>query len=202
MEPERDAGPPADGAPAEGPSDGDADDALVARCGRGDGAAFSVLVDRHAGRLLRLATTVLGDAAEAEDVVQEAFLRAWREAPRWRPGRARFATWLHRVALNLAIDGRRRRRPAQALDRADAVADPAPLASEDLEAAERGRFVDAALAALPERQRAAVALAYGGTLDQAEAAAALGVSRKAFESLLSRARATLRAALAEEPGHG
>ena len=77
--------------------------------GAGDRAAFNELVGRHGERALRLALRVLGDAAEAEEVAQEAFLRAWQAAAGFDPARARFTTWLHRIVLNLAIDRTRRR---------------------------------------------------------------------------------------------
>ncbi|MGZ8369819.1 MAG: sigma-70 family RNA polymerase sigma factor, partial [Caulobacteraceae bacterium] len=88
----------------------DSDEDLVARAGRGDPAAVQALVARKLPRILALAARMLGDASEAEDVAQEVFLRVWREAPRWRPGEARFDTWMHRVALNLCHDRLRRRR--------------------------------------------------------------------------------------------
>ena len=87
------------------------DDELVAKAGRGDPAAIRSLVDLKLPRVLSLARRMLGDAQEAEDVAQETFVKAWKFAPRWRPGQARFDTWLHRVALNLCYDRLRRRVP-------------------------------------------------------------------------------------------
>ena len=89
---------------------GDPDEALLARVGEGDPAAVRALVARKLPRLLALAGRMLGDAAEAEDVAQETFVRAWKQARDWRPGVAKFDTWLHRVALNLCYDRLRRRR--------------------------------------------------------------------------------------------
>ena len=79
------------------------------RAGKGDQRAIRALIGRKAARVLALAGRMLGDATEAEDVAQETFLRIWRIAPDWRPGEARFDTWLHRVALNLCYDRLRRR---------------------------------------------------------------------------------------------
>ena len=81
----------------------------ITRAAAGDPAAVSSLVDRYSSGVLALATRMLGDAAEAEDVTQETFLRAWKALPTWEP-RAKFSTWLHRVALNLCYDRLRRRR--------------------------------------------------------------------------------------------
>ena len=75
----------------------DPDEELVRRVGQGDPAAIQAMVARKLPRMLALAHRMLGDAAEAEDVAQDAMLRAWKQAPRWLPGQARFDTWLHRV---------------------------------------------------------------------------------------------------------
>jgi len=171
-----------------------ADDAeLLAWAGAGDRAAFELLMARHGERALRLALRVVGDPAEAEDVAQEAFLRAWRAAARFDPDRARASTWLHRIVLNLAIDRTRRRRAAPpSLDLAEGLPDPAAGPDAGLDAEAEREALDAALAELPPRQRAAVALAYEAGLSGAEAAAALSVSERALEGLLRRARLLLR----------
>lgn len=170
------------------------------RIGAGDARAAETLVRRRLPRLVSLARRILGDAAEAEDVAQEVFLRVWRQAPKWRDGEALFTTWMHRVALNLCTDRLRRRRetPAEAaaLDRADEAGSPAA----GLVARDREKAVAAAVAALPERQRMAIALCHYQEMSNIEAAAALEVSVEALESLLSRARRSLRASLAEHRG--
>lgn len=166
------------------------------RAGRGDPAAIQALVARKLPRMLALAGRMLGDPAEAEDVAQEAMIRAWRQAPKWRPGKARFDTWLHRVALNLCYDRLRRRRevPTEAPpDRPD----DGPGPDRGLLAADVGLRVDRALAALPERQREAVVLCHYQELTNIEAAALMSVSVEALESLLSRGRRALRRALAD-----
>ncbi len=107
----------------------DPDEDLVRRVGQGDPAAIQTMVTRKLPRMLALAQRMLGDAVEAEDVAQEAMMRAWRQAPRWTPGKAKFDTWLHRVALNLCYDRLRRRReiPTDTLpERADDLGRPGP----------------------------------------------------------------------------
>jgi len=167
---------------------------LVERIGRGDAAATRLLVAAKLPRVLGLATRVLHDPAAAEDVAQEAFVRVWRTARRWRPGAARFDTWLHTVVLNLCRDRLRRRRDVT-VDAVPEVADQTPGAEAALIEAERDQGVAAAISSLPERQRDAILLVHYQDLSGAEAAAILGVSIEALESLLARGRRTLRTRL-------
>jgi RNA polymerase sigma factor (sigma-70 family) len=176
-------------------TDADLDDDLVARAGRGDAAAIGELVSRKLPRVLALARRMLGDPEEAEDVAQETFFRVWKFAPRWRPSQARFDTWLHRVALNLCYD-RLRRRVRTTHDLPD-LADPGPGPDRNLQARDIGRRVDESLQALPPRQREAIILCHYQELTNIDAAAVMAVSVEALESLLSRARRSLRAALAD-----
>ncbi|WP_417231552.1 RNA polymerase sigma factor [Brevundimonas sp.] len=174
----------------------DPDEDLVRRVGQGDPAAIQTMVTRKLPRMLALAQRMLGDAVEAEDVAQEAMVRAWRQAPRWTPGKAKFDTWLHRVALNLCYDRLRRRReiPTDTLpERADDSVAP----DRGLMAVETGLRVDAALARLPDRQREAIVLCHYQELTNIEAAALMTVSVDALESLLARGRRALRQALAD-----
>jgi RNA polymerase sigma-70 factor (ECF subfamily) len=175
---------------------GDPDEELLSRVARGDPAAVRALVARKLPRLLSLASRMLGDAPEAEDVAQEAFLRVWKQAPRWRPGAARFDTWLHRVALNLCYDRLRRRREIATAEPPE-QADEGPAPDRGLAAADTGRRVAQALQALPERQREAIVLCHYQELGNIEAAAAMGVSVEALESLLGRGRRALRTALTD-----
>lgn len=180
----------------------DPDEDLVRRVGRGEPAAVQALVARKLPRMLSLARRMLGDEAEAEDVAQEAMLRAWRQAPKWKPGQAKFDTWLHRVGLNLCYDRLRRRREI-ATAAPPEQADEGPGPDRGLLAADTAVRVEAALAALPERQREALVLCHYQELSNIEAAALMSVSVEALESLLSRGRRALRAALADlAPGAG
>lgn len=175
---------------------GDPDAELVRRVGSGEAVAIRVLTARKLPRLTALAARILGDAAEAEDVAQESLIRAWRQAPIWRFGEARFDTWLHQVAINLCRDRLRRRRPGgpEALE---TLTDPGPAPDRGLEARDVGQRVAAAMAALPERQREALVLSHYQELGNIEAAQVLGVSVEALESLLSRGRRALRTALVD-----
>lgn len=166
------------------------------RVAQGDAAAIRAMIARKLPRLLSLAHRMLGDASEAEDVAQEAFVRIWKQAPVWRSGKARFDTWLHRVALNLCYDRLRRRRETPTAEPPD-HADPTAAPDRRLEAAGVAARVASALQGLPDRQREAIVLCHYQELSNIEASAVMGVSVEALESLLARGRRALRAALAD-----
>lgn len=173
----------------------DGDEALLRAAGGGDRDAFAALVERHLGRAIAIAGRMLGSRADAEEVAQEAFLRVWQKAPDWRDdGGAKFSTWLHRVLVNLCID-RKRRRPTVPLDAIEEPADESADSYDRVARRERQARVASALAALPDRQRAAVVLSYYEGLSNGAVAEALDVTVGAVESLLVRARRTLAAAL-------
>ncbi|WP_192457760.1 RNA polymerase sigma factor [Musicola keenii] len=180
-------------------SERDPDAELVAAVGRGEPAATSQLVARKLPRLLALALRLLGDRMAAEDVAQEAFMRVWKQAPSWREGEARFDTWLHRVALNLCYDRLRARREEPLTDQLEET-EPADRPDIRFDAQVRHANVQAALAALPARQREALVLNYYQELSNIDAAALMGITVDAFESLLARARRNLRAQLSEGDG--
>ncbi len=175
--------------------DGPPDHDLMARAAQGDERAFRELARRHAGGALRLARRILVSEALAEEIVQDAFLRVWTNAPRWRP-EAAFRTWLYRVVIILCLNAKRR--PADLpLAAAGEPADPAPDAGAALEQRERDQLLAAAIDRLPARQRAAIVLTYQEGLGNAEAAAVLGMSVSGIETLLVRARRSLREAFGE-----
>ncbi len=171
------------------------DAALLRRYAAGDAEAAQLLLDRLAPRLYRLALRLLADPAEAEDIVQEAMLRLWQIAPDWQPGAAQPATWVYRVAMNLATDRLRRRRSVAL----DAVAEPADEAPAPLQAmldADRERALEAALAQLPDRQRTAVVLRHLEGLSNPEIAALMEIGVEAVESLTARGKRRLAELLA------
>lgn len=168
------------------------DTALLAAVADGDHGAFSTLMDRHGPRALALAIRMTGTRQDAEDIVQEAFLRVWRHAGRWDPsGGARFSTWLYRIVLNLCLD-RKRRAPMAPLDEIAEPEDPSPDGLQQYSGEQARGLVQEALESLPERQRAALALCYFGNVSGQEAADSLEMSVSALESLLVRGRRALR----------
>ncbi|WP_137150935.1 RNA polymerase sigma factor [Devosia sp. FKR38] len=173
------------------------DEALVAEVAGGSQRALRLLMDRHMARAIRLADRMSGNTSHGDEIGQEAFVRVWHHARRFDPGRARFSTWLYQIVVNLALDRRRRRQHAP-LEYAQHVASAEESGEDRLLRNERDQLAAAALATLPERQRAAIALFYYEGLSGREGAAVLDVSEKSFESLLSRGRAACRQFVAEQ----
>jgi RNA polymerase sigma-70 factor (ECF subfamily) len=171
----------------------DSDEALMVRVARGDERAFQLLARRHLPATLGLARRILGNAAEAEDVAQEALMRVWTHAPRWQP-LALFRTWLTRVVVNLCLD-RKRRAPWLELEAAGDIVGTTPGAAETAEADARERMVAAAIDKLPARQRSAIMLTYSKGMSNAQVAEILDTSVSAVETLLVRGKRNLRRAL-------
>jgi RNA polymerase sigma-70 factor (ECF subfamily) len=175
------------------------DEELMVQVARGDRAAFERLVDRHLGPVTGTASRILGSRSEGEDIAQEALLRVWTRAGQWRPkgggGSGRFTTWLYRIVLNLAIDQKRKRRFAPL----EEAGDPIDAADDSLAVIYRGQIsvaVRSAIQRLPERQRAALVLCFFEGRTNAVCAEIMETTAGAVESMLSRARRTLRCELA------
>lgn len=171
--------------------------ALLAAAAAGDQPAFRRLVAMHLSSAVSIARGMLNDVTEAEDVAQEAFLRLWRNAATLELGPYGLRPWLRRVVSNLAIDRIRSSRNTTVTD--ELPEQPVRAVQGDaLEAADLKARVTAALQTLPERQRAALVLFHFEELSQVEVGEALGVSDEAVESLLSRARRSLRTVLKDD----
>ena len=152
-----------------------------------DAEALAVVAERYTPMLYGLAWRMLGDTAEAEDVVQETVTRVWTHAASWTPVGGGLGGWLRRVATNLCLD-RKRKRAFVADEPVPERADDGPAADALIDEERRRVAVKSAMLALPNRQRAAIVLTYYEGLSNAEAASTLGVGVKALESLLVRAR--------------
>ena len=140
------------------PAELDDDALLVLRVGEGDVAAYRELVKRYAAKLSRFAERLLRDGTEAEDVVQETFLRLWQRAGEYQP-KARVTTWLHRITHNLAVDRLRARGRTLPLPEEEEM----PVSARQstlLDEKRRVVALEAALAALPERQATAIVLVH------------------------------------------
>ena len=175
----------------------DPDAPLLVRFAAGDPQAAEALTARLGPRCFALALRMLGERGEAEDIAQEAMMRLWRIAPDWRTGEAKVSTWLYRVTLNLCVDVRRRRRGRMTpLDEVAEPPDPGRSAPGRMQDAARAAALQAALDALPGRQRQAVVLRHIEDLGNPEIAAIMEISTEAVESLTARGKRALSAALA------
>jgi RNA polymerase sigma-70 factor (ECF subfamily) len=177
------------------------DEALMALVATGDVAAFTRLVERYSPRLYRVACRMLGNAQEAEDVVQDGFIRLWQGAPQWSARGGGLGAWLHRVVVNRCLDRLRQFRVV-ADDELPEVADTAPGPERSLAIRRLGLAVDDALGSLPGRHRAAIVLCYFEGLSNIVAAQVLELNLKAMESLLFRARRNLRELLEQRGVQG
>lgn len=166
----------------------------MAQVQRRDREAFTRLLDRHLAGLQKFLIRMTGNGADADEVAQEAFLRIWTRADSWQSDRVRFTTWLFRIARNLAIDRHRRRRETNDED-LEQIVDETPDTAHTIDAERRRKMMQNAIAQLPERQRTALVLCHFDGMSNPDAAAVLDVSVDALESLLSRARRSLKAAL-------
>ncbi|MBR0972640.1 RNA polymerase sigma factor [Bradyrhizobium japonicum] len=169
----------------------DEDSELLDMLAAGDEAAFRALVERHIDRAYAIALRIVGNAADAEDVVQDTMLKIWSHRGRWQHGRARFSTWLYRVISNRCIDLRRKPRNEN-VETVPEVADGQPGAVEIIERNELNGMLELAMQRLPEQQRIAVILSYHESMSNGEIAQVMDTTVAAVESLLKRGRQQLR----------
>ena len=169
----------------------DEDKELLDRLAAGDEVAFRLLVERHIDRAYAIALRIVGNAADAEDVVQDTMLKVWTHRGRWQHGRAKFSTWLYRVVSNRCIDLRRKPR-TENVDVVPEVADTKPDASSIIERNEVSSLLEVAMQRLPEQQRVAVILSYHENMSNGEIAEVMDTTVAAVESLLKRGRQHLR----------
>ena len=165
----------------------------ITKAAAGDKSAQAALVHRHMPIIYRVAYRMLRDEAEAEDVTQETFLRAWKALPDWQP-KAKFSTWACTVAINLCRDRLRKAKPVF-MDTPPEPTDVALKPDEQLASKQAVSSIQAQIAALPDRQREALTLSALEGLGNKEAAAAMGITVHALEGLLGRARRTLKSVL-------
>lgn len=189
------------------PWPGPPDDEIIERVRSGDAAAYEILMRRYNQRVYRAVRAILGDDADVEDAMQEAYIAAYRHLDDFA-GRARFSTWLIRIAVNQALDRLRRAGRSlpfdplagEALERAAGVAalgdDPEQRAGDR----ELGRLLERAIEALPAAFRAAYVLRELEGMETAEAAQSLGIEEATLKTRVHRARQRLREALGRDLG--
>src|SRR5215210_8571501 len=170
------------------------DEALVQQAQEGDADAFRELVERHSTRVFRLSWRITGDEASAEDAVQETFLRVYRSLHRF-DARSRFGTWLHRIAVNTAVEVVRKRRPETLLEESEPVASTEPGPERAALSQEVQRSVRTALGELSPMERTAFVLRHFEGRPIAEICRHLGLRESAGKQAIFRAVRKLRRAL-------
>jgi RNA polymerase sigma-70 factor, ECF subfamily len=179
-----------------------ADRAVLARVATGELDALQDLYDRYRTMAYSIALRITADAALAEDVVQDAFLGAWRNAARYVEGKGSVKTWLLSIVHHRAVDAVRRRRPTTELPEAEAPP-PAGLTLPDIWPEVAGNLdradIASALATLSDVQREAIELAYFGGLTQVEIADRTGAPLGTVKSRIRLGLLAMRAALTGEP---
>jgi RNA polymerase sigma-70 factor, ECF subfamily len=168
------------------------DHELLALIQDGNGQAFAALVERHTARFYRLAYRYLQNKEAAEDMVQDAFVKLWENPALWQPGRnSKFTTWFYRIVVNLCLDLRKKKKPAALVDEISLIDDREPVDEMMIQAQEQ-QALEKEIAALPERQRTALNLCFDEGLSNQEAAEIMGLNLKALQSLIMRAKTTLK----------
>ena len=168
------------------------DNELLALVQDGSHPAFATLVERHTDRFYRLAFRYLQNREAAEDVVQDAFLKLWEDPGKWQPDKNnKFTTWFYRVVVNLCLDWQKRKRPLQ-LNENMPLIDERETAEQAMLRREEQRILEQEIAALPERQRTALNLCFDAGVSNQDAADVMRINLKALQSLLMRAKTTLK----------
>lgn len=168
------------------------DMALLAEIREQRHAAFATLVRRHTQKFYALAFRTLGVKVDAEDVVQDCFLDLWRRPHMFNPDAgAAFTTWFYRKVLNASIDLLRKKKPMFEIDNIP-ITDMDPSVEESMIKSEQAEAMEAAIRELPERQQTALNLCFYEGISNSEAGEIMGVNAKAVQSLLMRAKTTLK----------
>lgn len=168
------------------------DNELLQAIADGNHAAFTFLIERHHQMFYRVAFRFMQLRDDAEDVVQEAFLKLWERPDMWDSGKNnKFTTWFYRVVVNLCLDKNKKKKPLQLAEDYD-VGDERHTQEEELEQAQEKQQVEAMIAELPERQRVALTLCFDEGLSNQEAAEVMQLSVRALRSLLMRAKDNLK----------
>ena len=184
------------------PAAAEADRAALARMARGDADALGEVYDRHSRLLYSLALRIVKLPADAEDVLQEVFAQAWRQARQYDAGRGTVIGWLVTLTRSRSLDrlrrGRARPQPTDEEQAAQELADSTPGIDLTLVTEQQAAAVRAALEALPENQRVPLELAYYEGLSQSEIASQLGVPLGTIKTRMRQALLRLREAVTEQ----
>jgi RNA polymerase sigma-70 factor (ECF subfamily) len=171
----------------------ESDESLMRLIKGGNHQAFSTLVRRHTQRFFAAGYSLSGNATQAEDMVQEAFLKIWQKPDLWKEDKgAKFTTWFYRILVNMNIDAIRKNKRNAGDAALEYMTDPSQSPESETVINDEQAQLEAAIASLPERQATALNLCFYEGLSNAQAAEVMGVKVKALESLLMRAKAGLK----------
>lgn len=168
-----------------------ADEKLMLELQSGSHEAFVILVKRHTSKFYALAYRMVFNKSEAEDITQEAFMKLFDQPYKWNPNKStKFSTWFYTVIINMCKDHNKKKRPMQIPDNFD-ISDNRNL-EELIEHKDQQTYVNKCLLELPENQRIAINLCFYQSLSNQEAADVMKLHLKALQSLLIRAKVSLK----------
>jgi RNA polymerase sigma-70 factor (ECF subfamily) len=169
------------------------DASLICQIQKGSHEAFAALVYRHSNRFYRIAYRLISNKDDTEDIIQEAFLKLWARPTLWDPNkRAKFTTWFYKVIINQCFDHNKKKKPLNLPEGRGEYLDRDPGQDALLDAHKKQAMLEKFIRELPERQQLAVNLCFYEGLSNNEAAEIVGVKVKALQSLLMRAKTTLK----------
>lgn len=168
------------------------DEILLDEIRKGDSSAFASLVRKHSRKYYGLAYRYTASREDAEDIIQTAFVKLWKNPNVWNPGKGvRFTTWFYRIVVNLCLDGKKKRREV-AIPESFEVGDKNRNQERDVGESEEKRLLAEGITALPSRQKVALILCFYEGMSHEDAAKTMNTSVKALRSLLMRAKTTLK----------
>ena len=168
------------------------DDLLIRLIQEGNHEAFSEMVNRHSKRFYNIAYRLIFSKDDAEDIVQEAFLKLWEKRLLWDQGKeAKFTTWFYKVVVNLCLDHNKKKRP-EPFPEDMQIVDRQQGQEVLLQERQKQALLDNFIQKLPERQQLALNLCFYEGLSNQEAAEIIGLNLKALQSLIMRAKMTLK----------
>ena len=168
------------------------DESLISQIQEESREAFATLVNRHSNRFYRIAYRLVSSKDDAEDIVQDAFLKLWNRPNLWDPGRGtKFTTWFYRAVINLCLDHRKKKKLVN-LSEGIEFTDEKPGADILFDLHQKQALLERLICELPERQQLAINLCFYEGLSNNEAAQIIGVRVKALQSLIMRAKTTLK----------
>ena len=168
------------------------DESLISQIQEESREAFATLVNRHSKRFYRIAYRLVSSKDDAEDIVQDAFLKLWNRPNLWDPGRGtKFTTWFYRAVINLCLDHRKKKKLVN-LSEGIEFTDEKPGADILFDLHQKQALLERLICELPERQQLAINLCFYEGLSNNEAAQIIGVRVKALQSLIMRAKTTLK----------